>query len=145
MAVPQNNQSPNYKNYALIAVVAIIVLGGLIWAVGAFLGIGPLTADQAFSGQVVDKDGEPISNAVIVVENQSGDVNLQSGVSTASLTTTTNENGEFTTPRIATGNYTVYPRGAGDTYSYTTVTPPRTDLVFAPVANGSVEKGNSGS
>mgnify|MGYP002760233869 FL=1 len=144
MAVNRKSQSPDYKKYAIVVVTAIVVIGGLVWAVGAFVGIGPLASDQVISGQVLDKDGEPISNAVIVVENQSGEVNLKNTVSTSTLTTTTNNNGKFTTPEIATGNYTVYPRGAGSSYQYTGITPPRTNLVFAPVANGSVEKGNSG-
>jgi hypothetical protein len=144
MAVNRKSQSPDYKKYAIVVVTAIVVIGGLVWAVGAFIGIGPLASDQVISGQVLDKDGEPISNAVIVVENQSGEVNLKNTVSTSTLTTTTNNNGKFTTPEIATGNYTVYPRGAGSSYQYTGITPSRTNLVFAPVANGSVEKGNSG-
>jgi len=144
MAVNRKSQSPDYKKYAIVVVTAIVVIGGLVWAVGAFVGIGPLASDQVISGQVLDKDGEPISNAVIVVENQSGEVNLKNTVSTSTLTTTTNNNGKFTTPEIATGNYTVYPRGAGSSYQYTGITPSRTNLVFAPVANGSVEKGNSG-
>lgn len=144
MAVNRKSQSPDYKKYAIVVVTAIVVIGGLVWAVGAFVGIGPLASDQVISGQVLDKDGEPISNAVIVVENQSGEVNLKNAVSTSTLTTTTNDNGKFTTPEIATGNYTVYPRGAGSSYQYTGITPSRTNLVFAPVANGSVEKGNSG-
>jgi len=141
MAVNRKSQSPDYKKYAIVVVTAIVVIGGLVWAVGAFIGIGPLASDQVISGQVLDKDGEPISNAVIVVENQSGEVNLKNTVSTSTLTTTTNNNGKFTTPEIATGNYTVYPRGAGSSYQYTGITPSRTNLVFAPVANGSVEKG----
>jgi hypothetical protein len=144
MAVNRKSQSPDYKKYAIVVVTAIVVIGGLVWAVGAFVGIGPLASDQVISGQVLDKDGEPISNAVIVVENQSGEVNLKNTVSTSTLTTTTNNNGKFTTPEIATGNYTVYPRGAGSSYQYTGITPSRTNLVFAPVANGSVEKGSSG-
>ena len=144
MAIDRTSQSPDYKSYALIAVTAIVVIGGLVWAVGAFVGIGPLAADQVISGQVLDKDGEPISNAVIVVENQSGEVNLKNAVSTSTLTTTTNDNGKFTTPEIAAGNYTVYPRCAGSSYQYTGITPSRTNLVFAPVANGSVEKRSSG-
>ena len=144
MAVNRKSQSPDYKKYAIVVVTAIVVIGGLVWAVGAFIGIGPLASDQVISGQVLDKDGEPISNAVIVVENQSGEVNLKNTVSTSTLTTTTNNNGKFTTPEIAAGNYTVYPRGAGSSYQYTGITPSRTNLVFAPVANGSVEKGNSG-
>jgi hypothetical protein len=144
MAVNRKSQSPDYKKYAIVVVTAIVVIGGLVWAVGAFIGIGPLASDQVISGQVLDKDGEPISNAVIVVENQSGEVNLKNTVSTSTLTTTTNNNGKFTTPEIATGNYTVYPRGAGSSYQYTGITPSRTNLVFAPVANGSVEKGSSG-
>ena len=110
---------------------------------GTFLGIGPLAADQVIGGQVPDKNGEPVSS-VVVVENQSGEVNLKGDVSTATLTTTTNQNGEFTTQRIASGNYTVYHRGAGGSFEYTSITPPSTDLVFAPVANSSVEKGNTG-
>ena len=144
MAVNRNSQSPDYKKYAIVVVTAIVVIGGLVWAVGAFIGIGPLASDQVISGQVLDKNGEPISNAVIVVENQSGEVKIKNAVSTSTLTTTTNNNGKFTTPEIATGNYTVYPRGAGSSYQYTGITPPRTNLVFAPVANGSVEKGSSG-
>ena len=144
MAVNRKSQSPDYKKYAIVVVTAIVVIGGLVWAVGAFIGIGPLASDQVISGQVLDKDGEPISNAVIVVENQSGEVNLKNTVSTSTLTTTTNNNGKFTTPEIATGNYTVYPRGAGSSYQYTGITPSRTNIVFAPVANGSVEKGSSG-
>ena len=144
MAVNRKSQSPDYKKYAIVVVTAIVVIGGLVWAVGAFVCIGPLASDQVISGQVLDKDGEPISNAVIVVENQSGEVNLKNTVSTSTLTTTTNNNGKFTTPEIATGNYTVYPRGAGSSYQYTGITPSRTNLVFAPVANGSVEKGSSG-
>ena len=145
MAIDRTSQSPDYQSYLLIAVTAIVVLGGLVWAVGAFVGIGPLAADQVIGGQVLDKNGEPIANAVIVVENQSGEVNLKNAVSTSTLTTTTNNDGEFTTPQIATGNYTVYPRGAGSSYQYTGISPSRTNLIFAPVANGSVEKGNSGS
>ena len=145
MAVNRKSQSPDYKKYAIVVVTAIVVIGGLVWAVGAFVGIGPLASDQVISGQVLDKDGEPISNAVIVVENQSGEVNLKNTVSTSTLTTTTNNNGKFTTPEIATGNYTVYPRGAGSSYQYTGISPPRTNLVFAPVANGSVQKASSGS
>ena len=145
MAIDRTSQSPDYKRYLLIGVTTIVIVGGLIWALGAFVGIGPLAADQVISGQAFDKNGEPIANAVIVVENQSGEVNLKNAVSTSTLTTTTNNDGEFTTPQIATGNYTVYPRGAGSSYQYTGISPPRTDLVFAPVANGSVEKGNSGS
>jgi hypothetical protein len=141
MAVNRRSQSPDYKKYAGIAVAVILILVGIVWAVGTFLGIGPLAADQVIGGQVLDKNGEPVSNAVVVIENQSGEVNLKGAVSTATLTTTTNQNGEFTTPRIATGNYTVYPRGAGGTFEYTSITPPSTNLVFAPVANSSVEKG----
>ena len=143
MAIDRTSQSPDYKRYFLIIFAAIVLLAGVIWALGAFVGIGPLATDQVISGQALDKNGEPIANAVIVVENQSGEVNLKNAVSTATLTTTTNNDGEFTTPQIATGNYTVYPRGAGSSYQYTGISPPRTNLVFAPVANGSVEKGSA--